>query len=128
MAEFTPAQRQSVGRSFFEFYPKSLENRQCLAHALDGTVVSWTEHIGDRMLETTLSPLRDHDGIVTGLFGVGLATPTASQEMTGKREVGLTSPGSQFFAQVSHEFRTPLNSIVGFANLLTNKEESRSGE
>lgn len=128
LAEFTPVQRQSVGRSFFEFYPESHENRQRLAHALDGTVVSWTERIGDRTLVTTLSPLRDRDGIVTGLLGVGLATPTTSQEMTGEREAGLTSPGSQFFAQVSHEFRTPLNSIVGFANLLSNKQESRFSE
>lgn len=133
VAGLTPSQRQAVGRSFYDLYPESRETRQRVAHALDGTVVNWSERIGEYTFETTLSPLRDREGVVTGLVGVGFRK---SGEVVLPKPQGTSDTGddadpslrSLVLAQVSHEFRTPLNSIVGFASLLAENSELHLGE
>ena len=134
LAGLAPSQRATVGQSFFELYAESRESRQRLAHALDGNVVRWSERLGVHLFETTISPLCDRDGSITGLMGVALELPeeAAAPESQGETEtrdaVSVLTNRSMLLAQVSHEFRTPLNSIVGFANLLSKNRESTQAE
>ncbi len=127
------SRQTAVGSPFFELYPQNTETRRLLATAFAGTAVSWTEHRGDHLFVTTLTPLRDRDDSVTGLLGIGIETsgmvPTAGSSETAPHPLpGAPSLNNQYFAQVSHELRTPLNSIAGFANLLLKNRELHFNE
>jgi len=122
-----PSQQSMVGRSFFEFYSQSEETRHHVTKALKGTPVSWTEHLGDHLFVTTLTPLRDREDSIVGALGVGIETHSiaraAESTERARQSAADVSPLSQYFARVSHELRAPLNSIVGFANLMLKSRE-----
>jgi signal transduction histidine kinase len=133
-AALLPSTQQSwVGRTLVDLFPDDGNTRRRFVEALDGTIVNWTERLGDQMVQTTLTPVRDRQDMVTGLLGIGIVSsdngPVAGPAASAPESVPEGSPlKNKFFAQVSHELRTPLNSIVGFSHLLLKNGESRFGE
>jgi signal transduction histidine kinase len=128
-----PAKQALIGRSFFDLYPENSQTREHLAKALEGTTVSWTGHLDDYMFVTTLTPLRSRADVVKGLLGIAFVTsdhvpPSVSKASADPSAAGESPFKNQVFARVSHELRSPLNSIVGFANLLLNNKESHLDE
>jgi signal transduction histidine kinase len=127
--------RQLVGRSFFELSPESPDARERFAQVLEGQSVRWTDRLGERVFEMNLSPLRQRGEIITGVMGIGIETSRrlavdgdTQGETNGSSSVEESAIRSSFLARASHELRAPLNSIVGFAGLLSKNAESHSGE
>lgn len=128
-----PSPHSLVGRSFFELYAENSETRGHVTKALNGTAVNWTGYLGDRIVETTLTPLRNCEDAVTGVLGIGIIAsdnvPVVRSTETARQSASsAASRRNKLFAEVSHELRTPLNSIVGFADLLLKHGGSRFNE
>jgi PAS domain S-box-containing protein len=67
---------------------------------------------GDRWIAWTILPLRDADGRIVERYAVG-------RDVTGQRRAeDANEAKSRFLATVSHEVRTPLNGVLGMAELL----------
>ena len=86
-----------------------------------------------RWLRTTKVPLRDKDGNVTGLVGIGIDITTRRQteeELVRSKEKAEESDRlkSAFIRTISHEIRTPLNSIIGFIALLEDSETDKENQ
>ena len=66
----TPGQR--VGSSAFDLYEGNPSVLESIRRALDGEVVRRRARVADRVWDTTLTPVRDEAGRVTGVNGVSL--------------------------------------------------------
>ena len=84
--------------------------------------------------EKTISPIFDKNNIITHFVGTGVnitARKLAEKELIKAKERAEESDRlkSAFLSNMSHEVRTPLNSIIGFSQLLTDRnfeEEQRN--
>ena len=101
-----------VGKSVFEVYPDNPEVIRGFQDALAGNSGDVLIQNGDVYLETRYEPMRDEEGRVCGVTGVGIDVTELI------RSVRESEEKSRFLANMSHELRTPLNSILGFAQLL----------
>lgn len=67
---------------------------------------------GDRWLSWSVLPVRGADGHIVELYAVG-------RDVTERRKAEVANEAkSRFLATVSHEVRTPLNGVLGMADLL----------
>jgi PAS domain S-box-containing protein len=80
-----------------------------------------------RWLLTTKIPLRDKDGNITGLVGIGhdiTERKEIVEELIRSKEKAEEGDKlkTAFLHNISHEIRTPMNAIVGFSALLGEPE------
>lgn len=82
-------------------------------------------------VSTNLAPIRDPSGMIVGLIGISWDITERkhyeSELMHAKElaEAG-TLAKNEFIASVSHEFRTPMNGVLGLAEMLRNTKLDES--
>lgn len=106
-------------RSAAELEKDCLENGTVGFHQIARTFASGDVH----MLRVTKFPILDNDGSVISVGSVSVDMTelyNARIAAEGAREAAdaASSAKSSFLATMSHEFRTPLNAIIGFSGML----------
>lgn len=79
----------------------------------------------ERWVSTNLAPIRNASGEIEGLIGISWdITERKLNESELKEAKELAEAGTmaknEFIASISHEFRTPMNGILGLAEILRN--------
>ena len=112
------------GRTLADVIAYQPDGLDLLSRALHGETVSGEFHLmqPDTYLEGNLAPITDADGKVVGTSGVVTDVTDRVRADIAQREADAKS---RLMAMMNHEVRTPLNSILGFAHLLTDR---RAGE
>ena len=104
-------------------YDRRESLRQPVAQALAGSPVALTDVRwpraggGDVLIDIHVAPLRNDSGRVVGLAGV---VQDVAEREEARRARDLAKVRAQFLRTMSHELRSPLTSILGFAELLRN--------
>ena len=78
-----------------------------------------------KWVNTNLAPIRDANHQITGLIGFSWDITTRKQyeeELRNAKDLAEagTQAKNEFIASVSHEFRTPMNGILGLSEILKN--------
>jgi len=71
------------------------------------------EETGPRIIQAATTPLRDREGRLTGLV-------TLLHDVTRERELDRLK--NEFISTAAHEMRTPMSVIIGYAELLLDRE------
>ena len=84
-----------------------------------------------RWVSTNLAPIRNAPGQIVGLIGISWdITERKHYESELKEAKELAEAGTmaknEFIASISHEFRTPMNGILGLAEILKNTSLNES--
>jgi PAS domain S-box-containing protein len=105
-----------VGRSVFEVYRDVPAIIESVRQALAGAALSAVADVGSVAFETAYSPLRDLNGEVAGVIGV--ASDITERKRAEEERFAFEQLKSEFMANISHDLRTPLHHIKGYASLL----------
>lgn len=115
------------GRSLADVIAYQPDGLDLLQQALHGETVSGEFHLmqPDAYLEGNLGPITDTGGNVIGASGVVTDVTDRVRADIAQREADAKS---RLMAMMNHEVRTPLNSILGFAHLLTDRRTGQLTE
>ncbi len=129
--------RELIGQNYFEFFIEDalrddlkktfngiIEEDPALLN-LENTIV--TKNGSSLLIAWNNTLLRDEDGLVTGVASIGENITIRKQTETELIHAMLKAEESDrlksiFLANMSHEIRTPMNAIMGFSNLLGEKD------
>ena len=89
---------------------RSKEFRKCVSQSCGGTSCEKIIHVGEKTIKLTSSPVYDEKKIIGAV--IIIVDVTESERAENMRR--------EFTANVSHELKTPLTSISGFAELMMN--------
>ena len=121
-----------VGRTIYDFHPYEIAHH-IVKHNEEvmrsGKILSQEESIVDvatgetRWFTAIKAPLRQAEGEIVGIIGTSIditARKDAEEQLRIAKERAETANQvkSDFISSVSHEFRTPLNAMMGMTQLL----------
>jgi len=124
----------AIGKTDFDFFEKGKAqeafNDEADIFRTGKSLVDKIEKLRDRQgndywVSATKIPVRNKNGQITGLVGISknitdfIITENKLEEAKKKAEESDRLK-TAFLANMSHDIRTPMNGIVGFANLLKN--------
>ncbi len=119
--------RDVQGRSYDGSISKLI--RECVktGHSFDAISQIETLKGNQIYIRTTGDAIRDKNGTVVSVMGsvqnVDNLKKTEDQLRSAKKEAEIAnSAKSDFLLNVSHEFRTPLNAVIGFAEIIKKTE------
>lgn len=84
--------------------------------ALDGEALRAIVEEGGRAFDTWYAPLRDQHGAIAGVLGV--AVDITERKRAEEERLAFEQLKAEFIANISHDLRTPLHHIKGYASLL----------
>jgi PAS domain S-box-containing protein len=121
-----------IGKSLYDIYPAEIANK-IIQHNNEvlatGNILSQEEDIRDittgqvKYFNAIKAPLRDENGNIIGTIGSSINI-TEQKEAEHKlleanvRSQAANQAKSYFMASLGHEFRTPLNHIIGLAEII----------
>lgn len=112
-----------AGNSVFELFRDNEEIIEDLNRAFHGERFTSVREYNNNVNETHYSTLTDGSGKISGIisisYNVNERVAAAEALLNAKEEAEKSDKlKSEFLAQVSHEIRTPINSILSFASLI----------
>lgn len=115
--------RNLMGKSVFDVYRDNNEILDDINRAYKGEWFTAVRNMDSKTYETHYSTLTDASGNSVGIIGVSYDVTDREDSKTAlivaKEEAEKSDRlKSEFLAQVSHEIRTPINSIMSFASLI----------
>lgn len=111
----------SVGKSIWELYAHYPEVLDDLRRAFAGEELVTKSVMGDVAFETNLVPVRDSDGVVTGLIGVSTDISERLRLETELRLAHEMEAAGHLAGAVAHEFNNLLTVIMGHAELIRSR-------
>lgn len=121
-AELPAVLGRSIGDLASEYQTAAL-SAEPHHRALDGIASEYDIVLQDRQMHVHLQPLRDAHNTIVGTLGLAydITTRTKAEEETRRalaKERELSELKSRFVSMTSHQFRTPLSTILSSADLL----------
>ena len=114
-----PAAKEMLGlqneRTFDEIFKKlNVEiNMEAILYLANWTASEQRVNVGDRIVNIFFAPYKDENDLSSGIIAV-------VQDIT--EHVKLDEMRKEFVADVSHELKTPITSIIGYADTLQDGE------
>ena len=114
-----PAVKEMLGlqneRTFDEIFKKlNVEiNMEAILYLANWTASEQRVNVGDRIVNIFFAPYKDENDLSSGIIAV-------VQDIT--EHVKLDEMRKEFVADVSHELKTPITSIIGYADTLQDGE------
>jgi PAS domain S-box-containing protein len=112
---------QLEGSTVRELFRDIPELQQMFDTATKGQHSARTVHLPrtDRFVDLNIGPVLDDDGDLDHVIGVAA---DVTDRRKAEQALMETDAKSRFLANMSHELRNPLNSVLGFAQLLSGQE------
>jgi PAS domain S-box-containing protein len=121
--DLTP--QELVGRSIFELYREVPEIIANTRRVLGGDTFTAVVTVGETVIETWYSPLRDAQGSVTGAIGVSLDVTTSRRLEEQYLQAQKMQAVGQLAAGIAHDFNNLLTAIAGYAELVIDTLDER---
>lgn len=129
------SQAEIEGKSAYEIYPE-LERKyheddkkifQTKEASLNNVEVSYTHDNIEKWLNIDKIPMFDDNNNVTGIivFAVDISKQKELERILRSKEAYATKQNrdkSKFLSTISHELKTPMNSVLGYAQILYNQQ------